>query len=88
MVAQQAGNDLGPFKWFKSSYSGPSGGNCVEVAFEWVKSSYSGPDGGNCVEVAIDTRAVHVRDSKNPTGPALRVTPEAWTAFVAFAAEL
>ncbi|GAA4920099.1 DUF397 domain-containing protein [Streptomonospora salina] len=37
--------------WHKSSYSGASGGDCVEVA-EWYKSSYSGAHGGNCVEVS------------------------------------
>ncbi|WP_030262368.1 DUF397 domain-containing protein [Streptomyces violens] len=39
-------------KWFKSSYSGSEGGNCVEVAHAWHKSSYSGDEGGACVEVA------------------------------------
>ncbi|UGQ12798.1 DUF397 domain-containing protein [Yinghuangia sp. ASG 101] len=37
--------------WTKSGYSGPEGGNCVEVAVTWTKSSYSA-SGGNCVEVA------------------------------------
>ncbi|WP_432094293.1 DUF397 domain-containing protein [Streptomyces sp. bgisy100] len=41
-----------PLAWFKSSYSGGAGGECVEIAAEWVKSSYSGGAGGNCVEVA------------------------------------
>ncbi|MEW1545498.1 DUF397 domain-containing protein [Streptomyces tsukubensis] len=40
--------------WFKSSYSGSQGGDCVEVAYEWRKSSYSGDEGGDCVEVAYD----------------------------------
>lgn len=35
---------------------------------EWRKASFSGT-GGNCVEVRQDLAAV--RDSKNPTGPAL-----------------
>ncbi|MFK0043309.1 DUF397 domain-containing protein [Streptomyces sp. NPDC090741] len=39
--------------WFKSSYSGGDGGQCVEVALTWFKSSYSGGDGGECVEVAL-----------------------------------
>jgi len=47
----------------------------------WRKSSYSDDDGiGNCVEVAFD-RTVAVRDSKNPAGPILTVTPAAWQAF-------
>ncbi|MFE3383458.1 DUF397 domain-containing protein, partial [Streptomyces anulatus] len=36
--------------WFKSSYSGSEGGNCVEVALTWSKSTYSGSQGGVCVE--------------------------------------
>ncbi|MFI0983826.1 DUF397 domain-containing protein [Streptomyces exfoliatus] len=68
--------------WFKSSYSGPEGGECVEVAYDWRKSSYSGGEGGNCVEVAAHPTAVHIRDSKNPDGPQLAVAPTAWAAFV------
>jgi hypothetical protein len=47
----------------------------------WKKSSYSG--NGNCVEVAKPPAAVAVRDSKDPNGPALSFTPDAWTAFIA-----
>ncbi|MCB5178293.1 DUF397 domain-containing protein [Streptomyces antimicrobicus] len=68
--------------WFKSSYSGGEGGECVEVAYAWRKSSYSGGSGGECVEVAACPTTIHVRDSKNPAGPRLNVSPEAWTAFV------
>ncbi|MDH2392690.1 DUF397 domain-containing protein [Streptomyces sp. HNM0663] len=68
--------------WFKSSYSGSQGGDCVEVAYEWRKSSYSGSEGGNCVEVAAHPGAVHVRDSKNPGGPVLTVSPAAWVSAV------
>jgi len=50
----------------------------------WRKSSYSGQGGGNCLEVADDFahRAVPVRDSKVPHGPALLVPANAWHAFV------
>ncbi|MGA5216182.1 DUF397 domain-containing protein [Streptomyces cinereoruber] len=49
----------------------------------WRKSSYSGTNGGECVEVADGfPGAVPVRDSKNPSGPALVVAPEAWRTFV------
>jgi hypothetical protein len=48
----------------------------------WRKSSYSGSE-TNCVEVAEFDHAVAVRDSKNPSGPALIFGPLAWTAFVA-----
>ncbi|CAL9403411.1 DUF397 domain-containing protein [Streptomyces sp. enrichment culture] len=51
----------------------------------WFKSSYS-ENGGACVEIAADLAASHgvvpLRDSKNPTGPALRVTVRAFAAFV------
>ncbi|MEV0576410.1 DUF397 domain-containing protein [Streptomyces sp. NPDC050392] len=67
--------------WFKSSYSGDEGGACLEVAYDWQKSSHSGSEGGQCVEVAAHPAAVHVRDSKNPEGPALSLAPAAWAAF-------
>lgn len=55
-------------------------------AAEWFKSSYS-DNGVNCVEAAdltrTDHRGVAVRDSKDPDGPALLFTPEAFAAFVA-----
>ncbi|WWM25199.1 DUF397 domain-containing protein [Streptomyces sp. B21-104] len=72
--------------WFKSSYSGSDGGNCLEVAYNWRKSSYSGSDGGECIEVSTHPTAVHVRDSKAPEGPTVTVAPTAWSAFAAFAA--
>lgn len=67
--------------WFKSSYSGSEGGECLEVAYDWRKSSYSSEQGGACVEVAAHPRAVHVRDSKNPEGPVLTLAPTTWAAF-------
>ncbi|MFJ9827166.1 DUF397 domain-containing protein [Streptomyces sp. NPDC101160] len=71
--------------WFKSSYSSGEGGNCIEVAYDWRKSSYSSGEGGECVEVALHPTTIHVRDSKNPSGPQLAVTPAAWAAFVGVA---
>ena len=48
----------------------------------WRKSSYSSDD-GNCVEVAdFDTHCA-VRDSMNPTGPALMFTATEWALFTA-----
>ncbi|WP_314174646.1 DUF397 domain-containing protein [Streptomyces winkii] len=73
--------------WFKSSYSGTSGDNCLEVALSWTKSSYSGTQGDDCVEVAACPGTVHVRDSKDKEGPQLALSPSAWTAFVAHAAQ-
>jgi len=47
----------------------------------WFKSSRSHAT-GDCVEVAhLTNGAVGVRDSKNPTGPALIFTPAEWDAF-------
>ncbi|MFG2192672.1 DUF397 domain-containing protein [Streptomyces sp. NPDC048639] len=51
----------------------------------WVKSSHSGGAGGECVEVSAGPCAVHVRDSKNPTGRHLTFTPAAWADFVDYA---
>lgn len=51
----------------------------------WVKSSHSNGDGGNCVEWAPGFAAggiVPVRDSKDPDGPALTFTTDAWTTFI------
>ncbi|MBY8878868.1 DUF397 domain-containing protein [Actinacidiphila acidipaludis] len=72
--------------WFKSSYSGTQGGDCVEVALEWRKSSHSGNEGGDCVEVAACPATVHVRDSKDPEGPVLTFSAAAWSAFLTYAA--
>jgi len=48
----------------------------------WRKSTRSGSS-GNCVEVADNLPGVvAVRDSKNPTGPALTFTPAEWMAFI------
>ncbi|MFF8553218.1 DUF397 domain-containing protein [Streptomyces sp. NPDC015501] len=74
--------------WRKSSYSGTNGGDCVECTVTegaaWQKSSYSGSTGGCCVETAVDSAcgSVPVRDSKNPTGPAIVLGAHAWQAFV------
>ncbi|NEB28143.1 DUF397 domain-containing protein [Streptomyces sp. SID14446] len=55
-------------RWFKSTYSSDEG-ECLEVA-------YSGPRSGKVT-------AVHLRDSKNPAEPGLRVSARAWAAFTA-----
>lgn len=50
----------------------------------WFKSSYS-ENGGTCVEVAVvkeGSGVVPVRDSKDPSGPHLTFTADAWAAFV------
>ncbi|MER6363997.1 DUF397 domain-containing protein [Kitasatospora sp. NPDC001527] len=52
----------------------------------WFKSSYSSNEGAQCVEVAETPGTVHVRDSKDKSGPQLAFEPAAWQAFVDFAA--
>ncbi|MFI1731757.1 DUF397 domain-containing protein [Streptomyces acidicola] len=77
-------------RWRKSTYSGDTGGSCVECAplgpLAWRKSSYSGDQGGDCVEIAETPRAttpsIAVRDSKNPAGPHLTFDPAAFTTFL------
>ncbi|MCC3326741.1 DUF397 domain-containing protein [Nocardia abscessus] len=50
---------------------------------KWFKSRHSGADKA-CVEVAfLEGGHVGVRDSKNPTGPALVFTPDTWNTFTA-----
>ncbi|MFZ3557273.1 DUF397 domain-containing protein [Streptomyces sp. BH055] len=50
---------------------------------QWRKSSYSGNTGGECLEVATPTGTVAIRDSKDPGLGHLRITPSAFSAFVA-----
>ncbi|MFI6053371.1 DUF397 domain-containing protein [Streptomyces violascens] len=71
--------------WRKATYSGSSGDDCVEVAECWAKSSYSSAQGDSCIEVATTPATIHIRDSKNKTGPQLTLSPSAWGDFVAFA---
>ncbi|MDR3082177.1 MAG: DUF397 domain-containing protein [Streptomyces sp.] len=67
--------------WFKSSYSSGDGDACVELALAWRTSTYSSGSSGDCVEVATCPTTIHVRDSKNPTGPQLALSPTAWADF-------
>ncbi|WFE39945.1 DUF397 domain-containing protein [Micromonospora sp. WMMD998] len=46
----------------------------------WRKSSRSCQ--GNCVEVSMASPSVNVRDSKDPAGPVLRVSRDAWRSFL------
>lgn len=54
-----------PLTWHKSSYSGNTGGQCVEIA----------------VTTTGSTPACLVRDSKDGTGPYLAFGAAAWRAF-------
>lgn len=49
---------------------------------QWRKSSRSGTSGGDCVEVAALARNVGVRDSKDPEGSRLALSPDTWRALV------
>ncbi|MEV0328843.1 DUF397 domain-containing protein [Micromonospora echinospora] len=50
---------------------------------QWRTSTRSGDNGGDCVEVADNLPGlVAVRDSKDPSGPALSFSPAAWASFV------
>ncbi|MFF9477987.1 DUF397 domain-containing protein [Streptomyces sp. NPDC014733] len=89
MKSSKSEYDLSAATWHKSSYSGASGGNCLEVARDfpgaatWRKSSYSDASGGNCLEVADGIPGiVPVRDSKRPEGPALTFQAASWARFV------
>jgi hypothetical protein len=48
---------------------------------QWRKSSLSGSC-DNCVEVAFVGEAIAVRDSKDPSRPALLYTRAEWDAFI------
>ncbi len=65
--------DLTGVTWRKSSLSGSSGGNCVEVAVVDAPHTDHGASVG-------PLRAV--RDSKNPAGPKLFFTRSEWSAFL------
>ena len=74
--------DLDAAVWHKSSYSGGSGGDCLEVA-RWRKSTHSEGSGGNCLEVALSASThIPVRDSKTPLGPKLVFRAASWALFI------
>lgn len=50
----------------------------------WRKASHS-VNNGQCVEVASARVTVMVRDSVNPSGPAIRYPASTWLAFLASA---
>lgn len=48
----------------------------------WFKSSYSSGGGGECLEFATCAHSIHLRDSKQPTGPHLTLSPTTWADFL------
>ncbi|MFB9433548.1 DUF397 domain-containing protein [Streptoalloteichus tenebrarius] len=56
--------------------------SATSAVTRWRKSSHSSPNGTACVEVAASEDVAAVRDSKNPTGPALVFASSAFTAFI------
>ncbi|WP_329495694.1 DUF397 domain-containing protein [Kitasatospora herbaricolor] len=56
------------------------------ITEQWRKSTYSGGNDGNCIEVD-DARPGTVRDSKDPDGPRLVFSSDAWQAFVTAATQ-
>lgn len=52
-----------------------------ENNLNWRKSRRSGA-AGHCVEVAETPATIHVRDSKDVSGPVLRFAAGDWTAFI------
>ncbi len=55
--------------------------------YAWFKSSYSGANTTECVEAVFVTPGVLIRDSKQPAGPRLALSPAAWAAFLGTARE-
>ncbi|MEH6374350.1 DUF397 domain-containing protein [Streptomyces sp. KLMMK] len=62
------------------------GGQTVIYQLAWFKSSYSDDEGDNCVEVADGPRGIHIRDSKQRSGPQLAVGATAWADFLTYIA--
>ena len=55
----------------------------LEKKITWIKSSLSYSN-GNCVEAAkLGDGHVAVRNSRSPSWPVLRFTPDEWDAFLA-----
>ncbi|MFG2020763.1 DUF397 domain-containing protein [Actinomadura geliboluensis] len=52
----------------------------------WRKSSHSGAEPQTCVECALlpngSEGTVGIRDSTNPDGPRLTLTPDTWSALL------
>ena len=47
----------------------------------WRKAATS-YEGGNCVEIGAVEGSIHIRDSKHPGGPRLRLPEDGWRALL------
>jgi hypothetical protein len=72
--------DVSRVTWRKSSYSMGNGGECVEFG-AWRRSGHSSQQ-GNCVEVSMGEAVALARDSKDPDGPVLGFSVDAWAALL------
>ncbi|MEU9186938.1 DUF397 domain-containing protein [Streptomyces sp. NPDC048484] len=54
----------------------------MSTDLKWFKSSYSSGQGGECLEIATAPSTVHIRDSKTPAAPTLKITATTWSAFL------
>ena len=52
----------------------------------WQKSTYS-EEASSCVEIAPATTAIHIRDSKTPSGPRLTLRPTTLADFVSYVSD-
>ncbi|MFF8195112.1 DUF397 domain-containing protein [Streptomyces bobili] len=76
----------------RAAGSGPaapgSSGDSVPVfrsaPVEFVRLRTDSGEGGECLELAACPHTIHVRDSKNPTGPALALSGAAWAHFLPY----
>jgi Domain of unknown function (DUF397) len=51
------------------------------AALRWRTSSHSGSNGGGCLEAASHDSHVLIRDTRDRTGPVLRLSAAAWRRF-------
>lgn len=72
MNAKQVSGTPNTLHWFKSSYSGSGGGDCVEVA--------EGPD-------VVHVRDSKARSDTDAGVPILRMSRSAWASLVAYVAK-
>jgi hypothetical protein len=52
----------------------------LDPARSWRTSSHSG-SGNNCIQAATCSPGIAARDSKDPHGPVLEFTADAWESF-------